>query len=160
MAYWKVSQVGGAYADASWVYANVGQTSRSNGFMGVTQSGASGKGDSTLTLSQSDIFIPADAMVEASAWVKPLRSSNHVRGGKAFSIALVFDGEAVVTLTPSSTSGKTLVSSKIAVNNAMDLHTLALVVRTQGVDDKNIFAADDFVIKVVSGPNNLKLCTE
>ncbi|CAN9245207.1 unnamed protein product [Alternaria alternata] len=156
MAYWKVSQVGGAYSDASWVYANAGQTTRSNGFKGVTQTGSSGKLDSTLTLSQSDVALPAGAMVEVSAWVDPIREKN--ANNKAFSITLMLDGEAVYSFAPSSTSDKKI-SGRVAVKSGIDAHTLALVVRTQGVDGKDIFAADDFAIKVVSGANGLRLCT-
>jgi hypothetical protein len=157
MAYWKVSQVGGAYSDASWVYANAGQTTRSNGFKGVTQTGSSGKLDSTLTLSQSDIALPAGAMAEVSAWVDPIREKN--ANNKAFSITLMLDGEVVYSFAPTSTSDKKI-SGRVAVKSGIDAHTLALVVRTQGMDSKDIFAADDFAIKVVSGQNGLKLCTK
>jgi hypothetical protein len=156
MAYWKTSQTGGAFSDKSWVYAGAGRTPNSNGFKGVTQTGSSGKFDSTLTLSQTDIFIPAGAMVDVSAWIKPLRSGSS--NSKPFSITLTLDGQEVSTFTTTGTSGRSM-TNRIAVKSGMNLHTLALLVRTKGEDGKDIFAADDFAIKVVSGPNGQKLCT-
>ncbi|KAF1850246.1 uncharacterized protein K460DRAFT_400317 [Cucurbitaria berberidis CBS 394.84] len=159
MAYWSVSQ-GSAYSTNSWVWDYAGRGG-GNGFLGFTIAGDAGKVDSTQFLKQENINIPEGAIIDIRGYVNPRRASTV---DKPLSLTLKFDNQVVQSYTP-QTTGFTRIGTTFGSRSNTRVtivgsgpHTLSLEVRTAGVENADIYYADDFEIKVVSGPGGLRLC--
>ncbi|KAF2824481.1 hypothetical protein CC86DRAFT_468589 [Ophiobolus disseminans] len=158
MAYWSVTQ-GSAYSTNSWVWDYAGYPS-GNGFLGYTVREDAGKVDSTQYLRQDNIDIPQGAVLDFSVYFNPQRTGN--TADKPFSVTLKFDDQVVRSSTPTVSNtwvvfGSTPSAPRLSATGSGP-HSLLLEVRTGGVENADIYFADDFSIKVLAGPNGQRIC--
>ncbi|OAL44391.1 hypothetical protein IQ07DRAFT_649422 [Pyrenochaeta sp. DS3sAY3a] len=151
---YSVSQTGTGFSSNSSVVDYAGNPS-GNGFRGYTITGDAGKDDSTITIKQENIDIPDGVTASILVDVFPKRAAPS--GDKPYSIAVWFDNIALSTFTSSFNAFFKLGSTGWPVTGPGP-HSISLVVRTGGIENAEIFYADNFEIKVTRPTNGSRIC--
>jgi hypothetical protein len=101
-------------------------------------------------------------MVNLSAWVRPLVNIPATATANMFTIALYFDGVAVVTFSPvrSDVNVWKQISTSTPITVASPgNHVFKIVVTSKGYPNSNVIYADDVSITPVVDTTGIPYCT-
>jgi hypothetical protein len=113
---------------------------------------------STLTLSQV-VTIPIGVTVKVGVWFKALRPVHSTTS--PFTVTLTVDNIQVTTWNPNSNVYAEIVpiSNNFLGTATQSSHTLSLTVQSQIDTNQVVFAADDFYVTPILGPNGETICS-
>ncbi|KAL6706619.1 hypothetical protein ACN47E_005375 [Coniothyrium glycines] len=119
------------------------------------------KKTTAVSISQSISNLEAGSSVYIGGYVKSLLSSSTINSGATLVFTLLFDNVQVdkfVVTAATTQVYQQLSSASSVLVAATTVHTISLRIDTSGFQG-DIYAADDFYVIPVSGPNGAALCS-